>query len=146
MRAQAQRRWRMSSPLDRGGDHDMRAPLRDAARVVVAVRRHVVASRRVLPRLGTVGVALAIPVGLLSEQWWVLGPAAAFAWWFAPRAWGWEWLSAVLMGIVGTGWAAVGAFSLGTWPDDRALIGALWIGAAASMSCTAALLRRAARS
>ena len=144
MRAQAQRRWRIGDPLaPSDGRRYLEAPRKRASRLLTRARSRVAASRSALPLLGTLGVALGIPAALLTDRWWMLAPMAGFAWWFAPRDWGWEWLTAVLVGVVGTEWAAVGAFSLAAWPSQRLLISALWAGAAATLAVVAAAQHRA---
>lgn len=74
-----------------------------------------------------VAIPLAVPAALLSEHWWALAPLWFCAWWWAPRDWGWEWLQSFEASLVGTEWAAIGAFSLGGFPEHRVVMGTVWI-------------------
>lgn len=114
---------------------DVRAALTEALRVVAA--------RKPLPWLGLVGTPLAITAALASDVWWALVPLGVCAWWWSPRVWGWEWLVALQTGAVGAAWATLGAVSLGTWPQHRAVIGAVWIGSAVVLAAVSAAGRRA---
>ncbi len=69
-------------------------------------------------------------------------PLAVCAWWWAPRhAFRWSFLLALEAAVVGVQWSLLGALSLAEWPDSRALVAGIWIGAALLIAFVAALSR-----
>lgn len=106
---------------------------------------HASHARRARPWLGLVGLPLAVAAALPAGQWWALVPLGVCAWWWCPRDWGWEWLTAMQMGLVGGAWASVGADALVTWPDHRGLILAIWIDVAGVLGVASAVARYRSR-
>jgi hypothetical protein len=84
------------------------------------------AARNARPRLGMLGIPLAIVASLLSQSWWCLPGLALCAWWWAPPSRGWEWIVAVGRGLIGAEWVFVGSSALARFPDDVLLVGAFW--------------------
>lgn len=121
------------------------APLTLHTHGAVDKLQRVAIARKPLARLAMIGVPLAMAAAMLTAQWWMLAPLIACAWWWAPRTWGWEWLVAVQTGFVGAAWAELGAVALGTWPERRLLIGAVWIASAASLAVLSAIGRQRER-
>jgi hypothetical protein len=91
------------------------------------------------PRLAMVGVPLAMSAALIAEQPWAMLPLALCAWWWAPHAWGWEWLVALGRGVVGAEWAVAGATALAAFPDARLVVAAAWAGMPAAFAIYAAM-------
>lgn len=83
-------------------------------------------ARTARPRLGMLGIPLAITASLLTQSWWCLPGLTLCGWWWAPRSRGWEWIVAVGRGLIGAEWALVGSSALARSPDDVLLVGAFW--------------------
>lgn len=88
---------------------------------------HRAAGRTARPRLGMLGIPLAITASLLNQSWWCLPGLTLCAWWWAPRNRGWEWIVAVGRGLIGAEWALVGSNALARSPSDVWLAGAFWV-------------------
>ena len=99
----------------------------------------IVDARTARPRLGMLGVPLAMTAAFVAAQWWAPLPLAACGWWWAPRAWGWEWLVAVGRGLIAAEWACMGASALAAFPGSRPVVGAVWAGLPALLALSAAL-------
>lgn len=84
------------------------------------------AARTARPRLGMLGIPLAITASSLTQSWWCLPGLTLCAWWWAPRNRGWEWIVAVGRGLIGAEWALVGSDALARSPDEVLLVGAFW--------------------
>lgn len=78
------------------------------------------------PRLGMLGMPLAIMASLLLSQWWTLIPLTFAAWWWSERDWRWYWLVALLRGIAGFAWATMGVAALAAWAYGRPSAGIVW--------------------
>jgi hypothetical protein len=98
-------------------------------------------ARQTRPRLANVAVPLGIAASIMSEQWLALLPLGVCAWWWAPRKRGWEWASAIGRGLITAEWALVGAYALGAFPGQRAIVGATWVLAAVLLAVGAKLVR-----
>jgi hypothetical protein len=85
-------------------------------------------ARQTRPRLANVAVPLSVAASIMSEQWWALLPLGVCAWWWAPRDRGWEWAVAIGRGLITAEWALVGAYALGAFPANRAVVGVIWAG------------------
>jgi hypothetical protein len=85
-------------------------------------------ARSARPRIGMLCVPLAMIGALVAGQWWAVAPLVVCAWWWTPRTWGWEWLSAVGRGAVGAEWAYIGASALASFPRARLIVGVVWVG------------------
>jgi hypothetical protein len=85
-------------------------------------------ARQTRPRLANVAVPLGITAAIVSEQWWAMLPLGVCAWWWAPRDSGWEWAVAIGRGLVTAEWALVGAYALGDFAAERAVVGMIWAG------------------
>jgi hypothetical protein len=103
--------------------------LTGTATAQAALMCHLRDAGKARPRLGMLGMPLAMMASLLLSQWWTLIPLTVAAWWWAQRDWPWYWLLALLRGIVGFGWSILAVLALSTWPHVRPLAGAAWIGA-----------------
>jgi hypothetical protein len=122
--------------------------LREILRQVRAARSRLFTlahSRAARPRLGMLGLPLALVAALVASQWWAVIPLVACAWWWAPRAWGWEWLVAVGRGLIGAEWAYIGASALAAFPGDRVALGVWWAGVPAAFALVAAVRLRGGR-
>lgn len=104
--------------------------LRHAWREVETFLVRRAAARTARPRLGMLGIPLAITASLLTQSWWCLPGLIICAWWWAPRRRGWEWIVAVGRGLIGAEWALVGSSALARSPNDVWLVGALWAASA----------------
>jgi hypothetical protein len=64
---------------------------------------------------------------LLLGWWWALILCAVLAWRLAPARSNGSWLLPLQAGLIGWQWAFVGATALGTWPQHRLQVFAMWI-------------------
>jgi hypothetical protein len=77
--------------------------------------------------------------GLLWLAW---VPLILCAWWWAPRHdFRWAFLLSIEAGALGAQWSYLGGVALGTWPESRPLVAAIWIAAALLLAAAAALNR-----
>jgi hypothetical protein len=90
---------------------------------VVAVA-HEWASRRDNPWISVVAVPLGMTAAGLLGQWWVW-PILTLDASIASRG-TWSWVLGLELGYVGTNWAFLGAYALGTWPESVILVGLVW--------------------
>jgi hypothetical protein len=134
--------------------HSVRAHLHPPQPLAVLVaalrylRRHAVTTaheRSAHPWLAMVAVPLATMIALLGDQWWTVPVFAFCAWWWAPHDDPWAWLVGAQAGIVGTAWAVIGATTLADLPDDRFIVGTIWIAGAGMLALTSAYSRRRGR-
>jgi hypothetical protein len=97
-------------------------------RVSALVRMQLVKAtvRQARPRLGLLGVPLAITASLMAGLWWSLLPLTLCAWWWTPTYTGWEWIGTVGRGLIGAEWAFIGSNAIVTFPHDMFIVGALW--------------------
>ena len=86
-----------------------------------------VAQRKVRERRAMVTVPLALAAALMAGSWVLVPPLIACAWWWAPSAWGWEWLEAVGRGVLTTEWGLVGAGALAAFPASRFAVLWVWV-------------------
>lgn len=106
-------------------------------RAFEVVLRGALAKRQPRPWAAMVGVPLGITTALLTGDWLALVPLAFYAFWWEPRDWEWNGLTAVLAGFVGAEWASVGITALAAWPNDQIFVGAVWAGAAGLLALVA---------
>jgi hypothetical protein len=84
-----------------------------------------VAQRQVRERRAMVAVPLALAASLMLGLWVLVPILVACAWWWAPSAWGWEWLEAVGRAVLTTEWGLIGGGALAAFPTAR--LGVLWV-------------------
>lgn len=89
---------------------------------------------------------LASTAVLLAGGWKLVPLFWFFEWWWAPNEHRWAWIVAAQAGVVGAAWGFDGATALTLFPNDRLIIGALWIGSAGMLALSAAHSRRRGRS
>jgi hypothetical protein len=85
------------------------------------------AQRKVRERRAMVTVPLALAASLMCGVWVLVPLLGACAWWWAPSAWGWEWLEAVGRGVLTTEWGLVGAGALAAFPTARLAVLCVWV-------------------
>jgi hypothetical protein len=112
---------------------------------VLTVGAELIRTRRSRPWLGMVAVPLAMLASMLRLLWWCWPPLIAVAWWFADRRWRWTWLVAVEAGVDGTPWAYAGAMALGSFPNARLIVAAIWIGLAVLLLAASVSIRHGNR-
>lgn len=86
-----------------------------------------VAQRRVRERRAMVAVPLALAAALMAGVWVLVPVLVACAWWWAPSAWGWEWLEAVGRAVLTTEWGLVGGGALAAFPTSRLAVLWVWV-------------------
>jgi hypothetical protein len=84
-----------------------------------------------------------IAVALLGA-WWTWIPLLSLAG-LSVRTWRWSALLAAEEGFIGSEWAYVGTSWLRQYPDDRVLIGLLWIGFPVGLAAAGLANRRRTR-
>jgi hypothetical protein len=112
--------WQLSAPGIIAGWH---------ARVLRGVEVFMlrVAQRKVRERRAMVTVPLALAAALMTSLWLLVPLLIACAWWWAPSAWGWEWLEAVGRGVLTTEWGLVGGGALAAFPTARLAVLLAWV-------------------
>jgi hypothetical protein len=123
MKASLLHHHRRHAPLALDPTDTMRRAWRDTQNFLVGRA----AARTARPRLGMLGIPLAITASLLTQNWWCLPGLTLCAWWWAPRNRGWEWIVAMGRGLIGAEWALVGSSALARPPDDVWLVGVFWV-------------------
>jgi len=99
------------------------------------------ASRKPRPHLANIAVPLGMTASVVGQQWWTLIPLGLFAWWWAPRDWGWEWAVAIGRGIISAEWAVTGAYALQAFPDARSAVETSWLLSVVLLAAYAKVLR-----
>jgi len=100
-----------------------------------------IAARKDRLWLSLVAVPLALTAVVLAGQFALILPLVALAWWWASQEWAWAWLVGIMEACWGIQWAYVGVYTLATYPEDRGMVAAGWIGYAALVACVAAVNR-----
>jgi hypothetical protein len=71
-------------------------------------------------------VPLAMTATSLLVLWWTWPPLLLCAWWWADRGSRWTWVMAAEAGVLGTQWAYLGVYALGSWPTQLLAVGISW--------------------
>jgi hypothetical protein len=82
--------------------------------------------RTARPWTAMITVPLAMTATSLLVLWWTWPPLLLCAWWWSARSSRWTWVMAVEAGVLGTQWAYLGVYALGSWPTDLLLVGIAW--------------------
>jgi drug/metabolite transporter (DMT)-like permease len=76
----------------------------------------------------------------LRGLWLMWVPLLACAWISMP-SWRWSWILSLELGFVGVVWGFVGSSYLAQYPNERLLVGAVWIGFALALAGAGAMNR-----
>jgi hypothetical protein len=92
-----------------------------------SLARSLIAKRQDKPWLSLVAVPLALTAATVSLQLWMTPPLLALCWYWGSKDGDLAWLLGITEACFSVVWAFLGAYMLAALPQDRLLVGLLWI-------------------